>query len=288
MKKTALLFVLLAVACTSLFAEDDKRGWQLELKKIALNITSTEVKNADVYQGYPNPRLTADSQSLIQGYFNFGADLHGDKYLWSNTLLMEYGKSKIRPVQGEKLTTESVDKILFNTDYAWRMLKVDDVLGGFDFGPFASGSYETEFTSNATSPRKQAFRERAGFKAFDGKYVKDLYIAAVMEEDLTYSPTSYNTAWEAGLKVEQPIREGVKAIYSGLFRDYFHNSEKRPTDLDYEMELDARMDVLVFENFVVAPFINYYIAQGKYTSELGQNLYVGVSFSWSRIFKAAK
>ncbi|MCR5503957.1 MAG: hypothetical protein K6E94_00020, partial [Elusimicrobiaceae bacterium] len=61
-----------------------------------------------------------------------------------------------------------------------------------------------------------------------------------------------------------------------------------PTDLDYSLELDARMEVLVWKNLAVAPFITYYTAQGKFVAPRGQNVYMGIAISFSKLFKEAK
>ncbi|MDR0952865.1 MAG: DUF3078 domain-containing protein [Elusimicrobiota bacterium] len=281
-------FAILSLAPNLQAAVDETRGWQIELRKISLNLTSTQVKHADEYKDFSNSRLTADTQTLIQGYFDFGTDYHAEKYLWSNTLLMQYGKSTIKPVNGVVTRSENVDSITLSTDYAYKLWQANTLLGGFYSGPFANASYDTEFTSQQTSPRKKTLRGKAGYKFFDGKFIKNLYAAGVFEEDFTYPDNSFNFALEAGMKIEQPIREGVKAVYTGTFRDYMHYGVSRETNLDYELELDARMEVLVYKNLAISPFVNYYIAQAKYFGDLGQNLYMGISFSFSTIFKKAK
>ena len=289
MRKTTvsvLMFVLLPVFVS---AQETKDGWQLELKRISLNLTSTQVTNAQKYQGFPDSRLSADDQSLIQGDFNFFAGLYTPRGLWSNTLIMQYGKTRVVPASGApSVTSENIDNISLTTDYALSLWNVDNFLGGFTAGPFASAEYDTEFTAPTGSNRKEILRGRGGLKLFKGKYIKDFYVAGVYEYDFTFNPASNNFAWETGIKVEQDIREGVKATYGGYFRDYISNSVDRPTNLDYEAGLNARLDVLVFKNFAVAPFINYFAAQAAHFGGLGQNLFVGVSFSWSNVFKEAK
>ena len=84
------------------------------------------------------------------------------------------------------------------------------------------------------------------------------------------------------------MREGVIAQFSALFRDYLHESRRQATDLDYEFELDARVEVQMFKEVYIAPFVNYYTAQGKYMGPRGENVYVGVALSFSHIFKQAK
>jgi hypothetical protein len=282
------LFVLFLSRAAFAQLRGDKEGWELNLKKISLNLTTTQVKNSKTYKDFSDSRLSADNQTMVQGYFDFTANYYRPMYLWSNDFLAQYGKTTVKPEQGQETSTENVDQMLFTTDISYRLWHIDKFSGGFDLGPFANTAYETELTSNSDSPRKKTLRHRAGAKAFEGLYLKSFYLAGVAEEDFTYPRVSYNLAWESGLKIEHQIREGVKGQYSLTFRDYLNSSEKRPTDLDYQLEADARMDVLVFKNFALAPFINYYIVRGKYVSGLGRNLNIGISFSFSRLFKEAK
>ena len=264
-KKLFIALALSAMAALNSYAQQDKKtGWQVELKSLALDLSSTEVKHAQEYEEFPNAKLNSDSQRLIQGRLHLAGDYFGKNYLWSNALFMEYGKNTIKPVQGEKLTTENADRILLSSDYTLRLWNVKN------------------------SPLKKVLRGSAGAKLFEGKYLKTLFASGFMEYDFTYPQESTKYGYEAGIGLEYDIREGVKAKFSGTFRDYCHESEKQTTDLDYSLELDARLDVLVLKNLSVAPFINYYTAQGKYVGPRGENLYVGVSFSFSHMFLAAK
>ncbi len=287
MKKLLSVLVLLLLAGVS-FAQDGKQGWQVELKKLALDLTSTEVKHAQDYQGFSDARLTSDSQTYVRGAWDSIADYHAQHFVWTNQLLMDYGRTKIRPVDGETLTNENADRILLQTGYTQRLWKVDDFLGGFEAGPFATVGYETEFTKPHHSPRTRILRGMAGAKLFDGKYLKKLYVAVVGERDFTYSPYSNKLAWETGIELEAPVREGVKFKFDAMYRDYVDASKHHPTDLDWELEANARLDVQLYKDLYVAPFISYYTAQGKYIGPRGENVYVGVSFSFTRVFHAAK
>ena len=285
-KNLTILAVILLLGAPSFVKSQDAAGWQVDLKQVSLNLSSTHVENADVYANFSDSRLNADSQTLVQGFLDFEAAYSAPKYLWSNESLAEYGKATIKPQHGEETKTESADRLILTSDIAYKIWNSKDFLGGFDAGPFANISYETEFTANNDMPYRKLLRGRLGAKAFEGKYLKSLYATMVFEEDFTYPKNSANIAWETGFKIEQPLREGVKASYSLSFRDYVKHSEILPTNLDYTFEAKARMDVLVYKNLSIAPFVNYYMAQGEYTDSIGQNVYVGVSFSFSRILKA--
>ncbi|MBR4356273.1 MAG: hypothetical protein IKP96_06915 [Elusimicrobiaceae bacterium] len=287
MKRIFILAVALLIA-VPVFAQNAKRGWQVELKKLALDLTSTEVKNAKDYQAFSDARLTSDSQTTVRAGMDSMADYHAEHFLWSNELTLDYGRTKIRPVDGERLTNENADKILFTTGYTQRLWHVDDFLGGFEAGPFATLGYETEFTKPDLAPRTRILRAKAGAKLFEGKYIKSLYAAFVAERDFTYKPYATKSAWETGVKLELPVREGVAFKWDAMYRDYLDTTEKHPTDLDWEFETNARLDVQVYKNLFVAPFISYYTAQGKYVGPRGENVYIGVSFSFSHIFCEAK
>ena len=283
-----LLALLLANAVQPAYAENGKRGWEVKLSKLAFDFNSTEVKNAEAYQDFSQARLTADSQTAVRGLLNASADYYAKRYLWSNELIMDYGRTKIRPVDDETIVNENADQILFTTGYTQRLWNIPNFLGGFEIGPFANLGYETEFTKPQDAPRQRVLRATAGIKLFEGKYLKSLFVAVVGERDYTYSPTSNKVAWEAGFKIEQPLREGVTAKYEMLFRDYVSESQRVQTDLDYEFSADARLEVQLYKNLYLAPFISYYTAQAKYFGKRGENIYVGVSLSFSHLFKAAR
>lgn len=290
MKYTSKRFFVFAML--SLFpllgqAEGIKRGWELNLSQLSFDFNSTEVKNAQEYQNFPEARLSADSQTAIRGLLNASADYYAKHYLWSNELVLDYGRTKIRPVQGQSLTNENADQILFTTGYTQRIWNIPNFLGGFELGPFLNMGYETEFTKPADAPRKKILRATGGVKLFEGTYLKSLFAAVVAERDYTYSPASNKLAWETGLKVEHPVREGVTAKYEVFFRDYLTESEKNSTDLDYEFSADARLEVQLYKNLYLAPFVSFYTAQAKYFGKRGENLYIGVSLSFSHLFKAA-
>ena len=100
MKKIWILLAALLVT-GSAFAQDGKHGWQVELKKLALDLTSTEVKHAKDYDNFSDARLNSDSQTAVRGSWDSIADYHAEHFVWTNQLLMDYGRTKIRPVDGE-------------------------------------------------------------------------------------------------------------------------------------------------------------------------------------------
>ena len=296
MKKLSLLAVAVFLLFSTVAFAGTKEGLELELKQLSLSVTSTEVHNQNI--AFNNARLTTDSQTSIQGKLDFDARYFLPNFLWTNNLFMEYGKTSVRPLNEEELVTENADKILLTSDLTYRLWKVEeDFIGGFEAGPFVNIGYETEFEApeleiaegvKERGNRKQVLRGKAGVKLFEGKYLKELYAAYVFERDFTYEPASTNTAFEAGFRAEAEIREGVKFVAWSYYRDYQTYSEEKISDLDYEVEAELRLDVKLWNNLAVAPFVNYYCASAQHFNCVAENWYTGITISYSTFFKKAE
>ncbi|MBQ7551474.1 MAG: DUF3078 domain-containing protein, partial [Bacteroidales bacterium] len=148
MKK--LLCLLLCTAALPAMAEDaEGNQWNLNLREISLSYSNTTVGNAREYQDSPISQFNMDSQYNIVGTLDALLDYANDIGMWRNNLFLNYGKVKIKPVDGPDETTESADKIWLSTEYAFKTWQVSD----FDVGPFGQLAFQTEFTANQDSPR---------------------------------------------------------------------------------------------------------------------------------------
>ena len=58
-------------------------------------------------------------------------------------------------------------------------------------------------------------------------------------------------------------------------------------DLDYEVEAEVRLDVKLWNNLAVAPFVNYYCASAQHFNCVADNWYTGIQISYSTFFKKA-
>lgn len=250
------------------------------LRRAALEVSSVNVSNAKAYENSPITELSADSQTLIKGVFDFVLEYNQDKLRWNNGLFMEYGKTKIKPADGPTETNENSDKILLYSDYAYKAYKYDTIY----FGPMLNVEYQTEFTRNDDAPRHKALRGKAGITLFDGTIIKDLYIAAVGEYDMTYSEHVSKMAGEIGWRFEYDVREGVKLSTDGYYRDYFSYSEYIGTDLKYDLNAKARMDVKLFGNFTMGPYISYRQGEARETSLTGRNIGIGISLGYNNVY----
>ncbi len=261
-------------------ANGNPYGWRVNLNKASLEISSTEVKNAKEYKDSPNSNLSSDSETVTKGVLDLFIDYNQEKYLWSNNLFAEYGKTKIKPVEGPDVTSENADKILLSTDYARKVWRYWDA----DVGPFVRAEYQTEFEKNEDAPRTKIARGLTGIKMFEGKYIKDMYAAAFGEYDFTYSKNVSKYGYELGLRGEYPLREGIKFDVDTYFRDYLGYSSYNAKDFKYEWNIQARMMVDIYKNFAFGPYIQYLQAKDRGSHKYGSSTIIGVTADYSGLW----
>ncbi len=276
-----LLPAVILLAALPVLAEETDPKWTFDVKELSLSYSNTTVGNSREYKDSPVSAYSADSQYNIVGKLDAFLKRSSDASLWQNNLMLNYGKLKIKPAGEEAESSESADKIWLSTDYNRKVWQYWDA----DVGPFVQAAFQTEFTANQDSPRYKVLSAREGLKMFEGKYIKELYGALAEEYDFTYSHDK-NTkfAWEVGLKAEYPIREGVKLTGTARYTDYFHYSKYVPTDLRYDLDLTAKMEVSLTDTLAFAPYVSYRRGQARGTDKVGSNFMVGLQLKYADLF----
>ena len=255
-------------------------GWRAKLNRASLAVTSTHVDNAKEYRNSPNAKLSGDSETVTKGTLDFALEYDQPNYLWTNALFAEYGKTKLKPVDGPDVTSENSDKILLSTDYARKLWRYEEA----DIGPFVNLAYQTEFEPNDGAPRTKIIRGMGGIKMFEGSYIKNLYAAALGEYDFTYDDAVSKLGYEIGLKAEYPLREGVKFDVDAYYRDYVSYSRYQATDFEYELSATGRMMVDVYKDFAFGPYIEYFQAKDRGSRKEGSSTIIGVSVDYSGLW----
>ena len=286
-------YILASVLLLSLpaFAEESATGSQTtdapksgtlkaNLRRLGLEASSTEVKNARAYKDSPVSQFNADSQTVIKGIFDGALEYDRSNLNWTNALLMEYGKTKLKPADGENTTSENADQILLTSEYTHKLWSSHDL----DFGPFVSAGYQTEFTENSDAPRTKILRGKTGIKLFNGTILKDLYAAYVYEYDMTYHKHISKSAGEVGWRAEYTLREGVQFSTDGYYRDYFSYSGYEPEDLKYDLKATARMDVNLTGNLTFGPYVSYRQGESRSAGKTASNTMIGVALTYKDLY----
>lgn len=68
------IFCVMSLYGVGIDVNPDKRGWHIELKRIAANVSSTSIQGQTEYESFSDSRISGDSQLIGQGYFDLGVD----------------------------------------------------------------------------------------------------------------------------------------------------------------------------------------------------------------------
>lgn len=259
-------------------AKSDKPGeLYLSIRRIGLELSKTQVKNAAEYSDSSVQALKATSQDFIKGVFDTALEYNKNKFKWDNSLFMEYGQTTLKPYDDKKTVDENADKILLSSDLSYACWE----FGGFKFGPTVRGAYETEFKATGDAPRQQILRGNAGISLFDHNIIKSLYLAGVYEYDFTYSDAkNEKVGGELGWRLEYAVRDGVKFTTNGYYREYFGYSMYVPTDLERDLSAVVRLDTNLWGKFTMGPYAQYRLAKARGVDVYGSNFIIGISFNY--------
>ena len=100
-KKVLPFFVLTAILPAAAYADNpDEIALYLNIRRIGLEMSKTQVRHAAQYQDSPIQALKADSQDFVKGVLDAALEYKRNKFKWDNSLFMEYGKTTLkRPVK---------------------------------------------------------------------------------------------------------------------------------------------------------------------------------------------
>lgn len=255
----------------------DDSKLQLSVRRIGLDLSKTQVRNAEEYQDSPVAALNATSQDYIKAVFDTILEYTKNKFKWDNSLFMEYGKTTLKPYDAPATTDENADKILYSSDLSYECWE----FGGLKFGPTVRGAYETQFADSTDLPRQNIIRASAGISLFDHNIIKSLYITGIHEYDFTYAGNQNSKLGaEFGWRLEYNIRQGVKLSSDGYYREYFSYSEYVPTDLERDLSAVIRLDTNLWGDFTMGPYAQYRLARARGADHYGSNLILGISFNY--------
>ena len=105
--KKAFWLMLAILAPFAANAADGDSELYLNIRRIGLDLSKTDVRHASAYQDSPVAALRADDQEFIKGVWDTALEYKVGDLNWDNSLFMEYGKTTLKPYNKDKVATKS-------------------------------------------------------------------------------------------------------------------------------------------------------------------------------------
>ncbi|WP_147288341.1 hypothetical protein [Helicobacter anseris] len=265
-----------------------RSGWDIAIDRISLNLSSTSIQNQTNYEKFSNTHFKGDSQIVAESSLLFHSNYYAKHFVIFNTIFSEYGRNIIYPTDGKKIDNTTLDRIIISSDYTQKIWDFQHLWGGFDMGPYAQISYQTQFIKQSGFNRTQILRFNTGLKLFDGKYLKNFYISLFGEEDFTYKNPRQSFGFNTGINLQYNFNPNVKLVNYLNFKQYFLNNYPLQLSPELELEWNIRAESAIFKHFSIAPFFSFYLLKGKYFEKPATNIMLGISLIYGQTFIDSK
>lgn len=260
--------------------------WHINLRKLSVQMVNTEVTGPADYSAINESRLSAVNQTQMQGSGRLYSEYYSGRFRFDAGVAADYGKTVLRPRGQPRLTTESVDQLVYETQLVYRMKNYDGKLGRLVMGPYASAAYDTEFSHLDSLPLRKVARGSGGFKLFEGAALQDLYVGLSTEQVYTYSPARTQYSLETGFRLSVPLPgTALQLNADGNYRNFARSRFDTVSDIKQKLELNLKISTHLYGDIMISPYINYFLAQGKKLPGSAANLTVGFALEYSRLFK---
>ena len=263
--------------------------WRINLRSLSLQMVNTGVTGPAAYGQINESLLSAVNQTRIQGSGRLFSEYYSGKFRLDTGISADYGKTVLRPRGQPRLTTESVDQLVYESELLYRMHSFNGKLGPLVIGPYASAAYDTEFSRTEPLPLRKVLRGGAGLKLFEGAVIQELYAGLIAEQSYTYRPARNMFAVEAGFRLSAPL-PGTALMLSadGTYRNFAASRFDTVYDLKQRLQLNLKLSTRLYGDIMLSPFVNYFMATGKKLPGSASNLTTGFALEYSKLFKIKK
>lgn len=269
-----------------------RRGlWTINVRDLSLNIQDTQVVRNDAFSVVPNDRIQGSDQFLVGGDLRTDANYLADPYRWSNTLEMEYAKTRLHPLGQPAVTNTTQNRIMLLTTGTRRAGTVEDKWKwlGTSWGPSMGVEYDSQFVPTPGLPRQSLISAYPGVQFYEGTLIKSMETSLAIKRDQSRTPPDtqygFHTRWLLAKTFNGPS-DGQPKLTGEFWANYFFlTHEDQQQDLRFESDVNLALTVPIRKYFSIAPFVDIYTFALKTQPFWGYSAETGISIGFSRLWK---
>ena len=275
-----------------------QRGlWTINFRDVGLTAQQTKVvtdREDFTPVSNSNARLSAFDQQSLSYVAKIDVDYRFKTHKWTNTGEVEFTETRTIPPDTD-LQPATFDR---PTNRVMGLTYYTEKMGSFPFhwlgrsiGPSAGFQYDGEVQRlNHDARRRNIYSVLPGLEIFDGSVVKSLQITGNIRRDYSHEPidSQYGTHTRALVSVPVPLGHGGDASLEGetWFNYYFRRPGDTPADLQLEGDANFKLNVPLWKQISLSPFVDFYWAKLKMPRPLtAYSAMTGVSLSFTRLWK---
>jgi len=269
----------------------DRGFWKVNFRDAGLTINETKVVRSDAFDGVPNSRIQGFDQLTVGYTFKADADYLRGPYKWSNTLELEYARTRVAPRGQPVVTNTTANRIMGLTTGTRRAGAISEKWLAQSWGPSLGFEYDGQFQADPGLRRKSIYSVLPGLQFYDGSFIRTLELSGNIKRDESREPA--NT--QAGLhfralfskSIGQTSVTGAPIDVQGeVYANYFFLTHTDTAqDLRVEGDANLKLNIPIRKYLTIAPFVDYYVFEWKLAPVWGYSAMTGVQIGFSRLWK---
>ena len=265
--------------------------WTVNIRDLSVRFTNTKsVRDSDAFQSVPNSRITGFDQQSAGFSFQGDLDYRFRGHKWTNTVETAYAETRLEPRNEPRVIDRTDNRVMALTSFTEHMASFPLHWLGSSVGPSASFQYDGEVKRRTPdAKRRNIYSLNPGVEIYDGSVVNSLQLTATLRRDYSVEPpeSQYGARLRAVWAVDVPVGHGGYGKLQGEVWNnyYFRRHNDLPTDLQLEGDANARLNIAIWKDLSLAPFIDCYWFKLKERPLNGYSLMTGVSLSFTRLWK---
>lgn len=260
--------------------------WKINFRDVGLNVQNTKVVRDDAFNSVPNSRVQGFDELLIGGDLRVDADWLDAPLKWSNTLEMEYARSRLHPRGQPTVTNTTANRITFLTTGTRRVGAVHNKWLGSSWGPSIGLQYDGQFEASPGLRRRNIYSAFPGVQFYEGTFIKSMELSGNIRRDMSRDPPNTQYGLHTRWLFAKSFASSPATLAGELFTNYFFNtSDDRVQDLRVEGDFNMKVRFPVRAHLTVAPFVDFYYFALKTQPLWGYSAMTGVQIGFSRLWK---
>ncbi len=258
--------------------------WLVNFRDVSLNLQNTQVVNNGPFSQVPDSRIQGYNQMLLGGDIKVDADYFRSVYKWSNTLEMDYAKSRLEPPGQTPVTNTSANDITALTTLTRKAGGVSQAWMGKSWGPSIGLEYDGQFAPPPGLPQQNTYSLYPGVQFYDGTWLSSWELSGVLLRNQARVPQ--NTQYGLHTRAILSHAWGAATLQGELYANYsFLTAKDSPQDLRLQSDADIKLSIPITDALNIAPFIDVYVFGLKVAPEWGYSAMTGISLQFSRLWK---
>lgn len=265
--------------------------WTVNFRDFGFNLTqNVVVRDAEAFAPVSNARIQGYNETQVGVVAKLDVDYRYRTHKLTNTFEMEYSESRLRPPGEPSVFNVPNNRLQYLLTATENLARFPWAWLGDSIGPSLGLQYDGEVKQLPnTNKRRNIYSAFPGIEIFDGSFVKSLQLTGNVKRDHTVDPveSQYGARIRAVASCPVPVGHGGKGTFQfeSWTNYFFRRPNDQPADLLIEGDASAKLQIPIWKELTLAPFIDAYYFKLKARPISGYSVQSGVSLSFSRLWK---